>query len=65
MFLRREEGKQIKGRMLSIGFDEKDLTGEMSKGNFNGSVVLEHIIVGSEEGQVVVNVGNFQKIGPC
>lgn len=61
--------------MSSIGFDEKDLTGEMSKGNFNGSVVLEHtivvsvvlehIIVGSEEGQVVVNAGNFQKIGPC
>lgn len=50
---------------MSIGFDEKELTGEISKGNFNVSVVFDHITVASEEGHVVVNVGNFQEVGPC
>lgn len=53
----RKESK-IKGRTVSIGFDEKELTGEISKGNFNVSVVFEYITVASEEGQVVVNVVN-------
>ena len=35
----------------------------INKGNFNGLVVLEHIIVESKEGQVVVK--NLQEVGLC
>lgn len=44
---------------------EKELTGEIGKGNFDGLLVLEYITIRSEEGEVVVKSGNFQQIGTC
>lgn len=65
MFLKSEEGKQNKGQNSVHWIWWEGAHGEISKGNFNGAVVLERIIAGSEEGQVVVNAGNFQEVGPC
>lgn len=63
MFLKVRKKSKIRGRIVSIGCDEKELTEEINKGNFNGLVVLEHVIVESKEGQVVVK--NLQEVGLC
>lgn len=49
---------RIKGRTVCVGFDEKKLPGKTGKGNLNGLVVLEHIPVGSTEGEAGGMTGN-------
>lgn len=47
---------------MFTGFVGKQFPGEISKDNFNDLMVLEHVIVGPEEGEGVVKIGNFQEI---